>query len=152
MIASTDIAPFAGTVGGGFFLGFIAGYAIKKVMRLAAIIIGLFVAALAYLEYQRILSVDWTRIQVVLQNGITWLTDAITLISNTIGTTHSGTLLLLGSPRLSLFWSNVGIGERVIINCLLCLLRIRPLSHNLPNRPQFTLIYSYYLRKSITVG
>jgi uncharacterized membrane protein (Fun14 family) len=40
MITTTDIAPFAGTVGGGFFLGFISGYALKKVLRLAAIIIG----------------------------------------------------------------------------------------------------------------
>jgi uncharacterized membrane protein (Fun14 family) len=34
MITTVDIAPLAGTVGGGFFLGFIAGYAIKKVIRL----------------------------------------------------------------------------------------------------------------------
>ena len=40
MITPTDFAPFAGTVGGDFFLGFIAGYAIKKVIKLAAIIIG----------------------------------------------------------------------------------------------------------------
>jgi uncharacterized membrane protein (Fun14 family) len=33
---STDLAPFAGTVGGGFFLGLITGYAIKKVIKLAA--------------------------------------------------------------------------------------------------------------------
>jgi uncharacterized membrane protein (Fun14 family) len=26
-----DLAPFAGTLGGGFFVGFITGYAIKKV-------------------------------------------------------------------------------------------------------------------------
>jgi uncharacterized membrane protein (Fun14 family) len=69
MITTTDIAPFAGTVGGDFFLGFIAGYAIKKVIKLAAIIAGLFIAALAYLEYQRIVSVDWNRIHVVSQNG-----------------------------------------------------------------------------------
>jgi uncharacterized membrane protein (Fun14 family) len=91
MITTADIAPFAGTVGGGFFLGFISGYALKKVLKLAAIIIGLFVAALAYLEYQRILNVDWNRIQVVSQNGITWVTDALTHISNTIGVFNSGT-------------------------------------------------------------
>ena len=50
---ATDIAPFAGTVGGGFFVGFITGYAIKKVIKLAAVIAGLFIAALAYLQYQR---------------------------------------------------------------------------------------------------
>jgi uncharacterized membrane protein (Fun14 family) len=100
MITTTDIAPFAGTVGGGFFLGF-SGYALKKVLRLAAIVIGLFVAALAYLEYQRILNVDWNRIQVVSQNGIAWVTDAITYISNTIGTTHPGTLSHVDIPLAS---------------------------------------------------
>jgi uncharacterized membrane protein (Fun14 family) len=45
---TTDLAPFEGTVGGGFLIGFITGYAIKKV---AAVIVGLFFATLAYLEY-----------------------------------------------------------------------------------------------------
>jgi uncharacterized membrane protein (Fun14 family) len=59
------LRPFAGTIVGGFFLGFIAGYTIKKVIKLAAVIIGLFIAALAYLKYQRIVSIDWDRIQLV---------------------------------------------------------------------------------------
>ncbi len=89
MITATDIAPFAGTVGGSFFLGFIAGYAIKNVIRFAAVIIGLFIAALAYLQYQRIVSVDWNRIQVVSQNEFVWVTNAVAHISSTIGATHS---------------------------------------------------------------
>ena len=101
MITSTDIAPLAGSVGGGFFIGLITGYAIKKVIKLAAVIIGLFVAALAYMEYQRILSVDWTRIQVVLQNGIGWVTDSIAHISNTIGATHSEIFSHVGIPLAS---------------------------------------------------
>jgi len=101
MITTTDIAPFVGTVGGGFFLGFISGYALKKVLKLAAIIIGLLVAALAYLEYQRILNVDWTRIQVVSQDGIKWVTDAVIHISNNLGATHSGTLSHVGIPLAS---------------------------------------------------
>jgi uncharacterized membrane protein (Fun14 family) len=77
MITMTDITPFAGTVGGGFFLGLLAGYAIKKVIKLAAVIIGLFIAALAYLEYQRVVNVDWNRIQALSQNGFTWATNAL---------------------------------------------------------------------------
>jgi len=30
MTMATDLAPLAGTVGGGFLIGFITGYAIKK--------------------------------------------------------------------------------------------------------------------------
>jgi uncharacterized membrane protein (Fun14 family) len=54
---ASDLAPLAGTVGGGFVIGFITGYAIKKVLKLAAVIVGLFFAALAYLQYQQILNV-----------------------------------------------------------------------------------------------
>ena len=32
--------------------GAVAGYAIKKVMKIAAVVIGLFVAAIAYLSYR----------------------------------------------------------------------------------------------------
>ena len=88
---TTDLAPFAGTVGGGFLIGLITGYAIKKVIKLAAVIVGLFFAALAYLEYQRLLNVDWQKVQDVSQNGIGWVAGAITHISGTISTSHPGT-------------------------------------------------------------
>jgi uncharacterized membrane protein (Fun14 family) len=43
--------PFAGTLGGGFFVGLSTGYVIIKVIKIVAVIVGLFIAALAYLEY-----------------------------------------------------------------------------------------------------
>jgi uncharacterized membrane protein (Fun14 family) len=89
MVMATDFASFAGTVGGGFCIGFVTGYAIKKVIKLAAIIVGLFIAALAYMEYQRILSVDWHKVQAVSQNGIDWVADALTHVSSTIGASHT---------------------------------------------------------------
>ena len=46
-----DYAPFFGTIGGGFAAGVLAGYAIKQVIRIGAVIVGLFIAGLAYLEY-----------------------------------------------------------------------------------------------------
>lgn len=98
---TTDIAPFVGTVGGGFFLGFISGWAIKKVMRLAAVIVGLFIASLAYLEYQRILNVDWGRIQALSQNSITWITNAVAHISGIIGAPHVGAISNVGIPLVS---------------------------------------------------
>ncbi|MFZ0513285.1 MAG: FUN14 domain-containing protein [Candidatus Nitrosopolaris sp.] len=61
----------------------------------------LFIAALAYLEYQRILNVDWERIQAFLQNGIASVADALTHISSNIDATHSGTLSNIGIPLVS---------------------------------------------------
>jgi uncharacterized membrane protein (Fun14 family) len=90
MTAVPDLMPFAGTIGGGFFVGLLAGYAIKKIIKIAAVIIGLFIVVLAYLEYQRIIQVDWTSIQVLSQSGIIWLTKAVTHISNNIDADHTG--------------------------------------------------------------
>jgi uncharacterized membrane protein (Fun14 family) len=96
-----DLTPIAGTVGGGFLIGLITGYAIKKVIKLAAVIVGLFIAALAYLEYQRILNVDWYKVQAASQNGIDWVVDALTHVSSTIDASHPGTLSNIGIPLVS---------------------------------------------------
>ena len=96
LILATDLAPFVGTVGGAFFIGFITGYAIKKIIKLAAVIVGLFIGAIAYLEYQRILNVDWHKVQAMSQNGIDWVADALTHVSSTIGASHPSTLSNIG--------------------------------------------------------
>jgi len=85
----TDYAPLLGSVGGGFAAGALAGYAIKQVIRIAAVIVGLFIAALAYLEYQKIINVDWVRFESFSQNDITWVIDSLTHISNNIGAPHT---------------------------------------------------------------
>ena len=110
IMMATDLAPFAGTVGGGFLIGLITGYAIKKLMKLAAVIIGLFIAALAYLEYQRILNIDWHKVQAISQNGIDWVADAITHVSSTIGASHPGTLSNIGIPLVSSVSAGFAVG------------------------------------------
>ena len=81
----TDYAPFLGTIGGGFAAGALTAYTIKQVIRIAAVIVGLFIAALAYLEYQKIINVDWVRGESFSQNGIMWIVDSLTHFSNNIG-------------------------------------------------------------------
>jgi uncharacterized membrane protein (Fun14 family) len=62
---------------------------LKKVMKIATVIVGPFIAPLAYIEYQRIIQVDWISIQALSQNGITMLTNAVTHISNNFGADHA---------------------------------------------------------------
>ena len=50
-------------IGGGFFGGLLLGYALKKVVKLIALVVGLFIAGLAYLQYQQIASVNWDKIE-----------------------------------------------------------------------------------------
>jgi uncharacterized membrane protein (Fun14 family) len=49
-----SFGPTAATMGGGFFVGILIGYALKKVIKLAAVIVGLFLVGLAYLKYYQI--------------------------------------------------------------------------------------------------
>jgi len=44
---------------GGGFLGFIIDYALKKIVKLALIVLGLITLLLGYLEYQKWISVNW---------------------------------------------------------------------------------------------
>jgi uncharacterized membrane protein (Fun14 family) len=57
----------AGTIGGGFFVGILVGWALKKVVKLVAIISGLFLAGLAILQYQQIASVNWEKLEQALE-------------------------------------------------------------------------------------
>jgi uncharacterized membrane protein (Fun14 family) len=51
------------TIGGGFIGGLLLGYALKKVVKLIAVVFGLFIAGLAYLQYQQIAYFDWDKIE-----------------------------------------------------------------------------------------
>jgi len=93
-----NLMPFAGTIGGGFFIGLLAGYAVKKIFKIAAVIVGLFIAALAYMQYQRIIDVNWAKIQAVSQSGLSWVTNTIIHVSNNIDTGHTGAISNLGIP------------------------------------------------------
>ena len=73
-----SFAPTAASLGGGFFVGTLIGYALKKVIKLAAVIVGLFLAGLAYLQYHQIANINWNKLQTVLSEGtITTLSNAI---------------------------------------------------------------------------
>jgi uncharacterized membrane protein (Fun14 family) len=57
------VEDFLFSAGGGFLFGAVAGYAIKKVMKIAAIIIGLFVIGLGYLSYRGWVDVKWVAME-----------------------------------------------------------------------------------------
>jgi uncharacterized membrane protein (Fun14 family) len=61
---TNTISPLAATMGGGFFGGVLLGYAIKKIVRIAAIIVGLFIVGLVFLQYQQMASINWDKFEV----------------------------------------------------------------------------------------
>ena len=47
---SESLSSVAATMGCGFFAGVLIGYALKKVAKVAAVVVGLFFAGIAYLQ------------------------------------------------------------------------------------------------------
>jgi uncharacterized membrane protein (Fun14 family) len=75
-----NVSSFGATIGGGFFVGILIGYAIKKVVKIVAIVVGLFFAGLAYLQYQQIVAINWNKIPQFSQNVVMTVANATTQI------------------------------------------------------------------------
>src|ERR671914_465639 len=80
-----SFGPTAATLGGGFFVGILIGYALKRVIKIVAVIVGLFLAALAYLQYHQIANVNWNKLQQVSEGAITTVSNTITQIPGISG-------------------------------------------------------------------
>jgi uncharacterized membrane protein (Fun14 family) len=80
-----NISSYAATLGSGFFVGILIGYVLKKVIKLLAVIVGLFLAGLAYLQYYQIANINWNNLQQVSEGAITTLSSAIVQIPGISG-------------------------------------------------------------------
>ena len=103
----------AATIGGGFFVGILIGYALKKVVKIVALVVGLFFAGLAYLQYQQIVNIDWTKLQPVSQNAAMTVLNATKYIpgpNTIIGHTTNLTMLDLGVPLTGSLAAGLAIG------------------------------------------
>jgi uncharacterized membrane protein (Fun14 family) len=84
-----SFGPTAATLGGGFFVGLLIGYAIKKIIKIVAAIVGLFLAGLAYLQYHQITNINWNKVQTVSEDAITTLSNAIIQIPGISADSHA---------------------------------------------------------------
>ena len=67
-----SLIPTAASIGGGFFIGILLGYFVKKVTKILMFVAGGIVGLLVYLQQQQIISVN----QGTLENSVTLvLTD-----------------------------------------------------------------------------
>jgi uncharacterized membrane protein (Fun14 family) len=87
------------SVGGGFLLGAVAGYAIKKVMKIAAVVIGLFLAGLVYLSYKGWIDAKWMEMENATRTTLTNIAgQPVHVLNNTTSqfATHSSTIATSG--------------------------------------------------------
>ena len=72
------------------------GYSMKKVIKIAAVVVGLFLAALAYFQYQQIFDINWNKLQIVSQNALVVLENTISHIPS-IGTSGHDTAFAMSN-------------------------------------------------------
>jgi len=74
---AVDITPFLTglglQLGAGGIIGFAAGYALKKLTKIVAFILGLFILALMYLNYVGIIEVNWVGLLGWTEEALTWI-------------------------------------------------------------------------------
>ena len=103
---SSDLFTPVSAIGGGFFGGLLLGFALKKVLKLIAVIGGLFVAGLAYLQYQQVAFIDWNKIETL----VTALGNATSQISTNQDMTAALAMSNFGIPLTGSMSAGFAVG------------------------------------------
>jgi uncharacterized membrane protein (Fun14 family) len=81
----SNIMPFVSTIGFGGIVGFLIGFTLKRIMKILAVIAGVFFAALLYLESQHIVNINWDKLQTISNGILSTITTATTNATSTTG-------------------------------------------------------------------
>ena len=68
---SIGIGGLATSIGIGGFLGFLTGYAIKKIIKIIIVVAGLLVGIMYYLQYNGLIALNWAKFEATLGNAMT---------------------------------------------------------------------------------
>ena len=88
----------AATMRRGSFVGLLIGYALKKVIKIVAVIFGLFLAGLAYLQYHQIANNYWNKLLTVSEDASTTLLMQLLYRFQVLAVVVVLTLMLLQQP------------------------------------------------------
>jgi uncharacterized membrane protein (Fun14 family) len=104
-----DIGFILTSVTSGGVAGFLIGYAIKKGIKIILTIAGLFLAALAYLNYQGLISVDWNTVVSMSNKAVTELSNNTAHLS-VVDSQVVPTLMNFGVPLTGSFAAGFVLG------------------------------------------
>ena len=103
----SSIMPFMSTIGFDGIAGFLVGFALKRIMKILAVIAGVFFAALLYLESQHVVNVNWDKLQTI-SNGV--LSTIATTATNATSTSAGG----VGLSIPSILGNNTGAAAAIL--------------------------------------
>lgn len=73
-----SLSPTFFSIGSGGVIGFLIGFAIKKVMKILAVVVGVFFGALMYLQSQGIVNINWDKLYSVSHSTVTAIGTLLT--------------------------------------------------------------------------
>jgi uncharacterized membrane protein (Fun14 family) len=85
----SSVMPLLSTMGFDGIAGFLLGFALKRIMKILAVIAGVFFAALLYLESQHIVNVNWDKLQTISNSILSTIGTVATNATNTTGSIQS---------------------------------------------------------------
>ncbi len=71
LATSIGIGGLATSIGIGGFLGFLMGYAIKKILKIIIIVSGLLVGIIYYLQYNGLIGLNWAKVEATVSSLMT---------------------------------------------------------------------------------
>src|SRR2546423_9517764 len=103
----SNIMPFVSTIGFGGIVGFLIGFMLKRIMKILAVIAGVFFAALLYLESQHIVNVNWDKLQSISNSVLSTITTTATNATSTTGGVGAG-------PIQAILGNNTGAAASIL--------------------------------------
>ena len=115
LTSELPVEDFVFSAGGGFMFGAVAGYAIKKVMKIAAVVIGLFVVGLSYLSYRGWIDVKWVAMEDASRSTLTNASEQVVNALNNTATQFASHPSTLGirTTSSSYVWICTGTNDGV---------------------------------------
>lgn len=71
-----NVGNVAASLISGTVIGILIGYAIKMVLRIGLVILGTFFAALTYMQFQGVVTVNWDEVDVISKGTLATLIDS----------------------------------------------------------------------------
>lgn len=73
-----NISNIMFSAGAGAVIGFLTGFALKRIIKIISVIIGIFLAALIYFQSQNILTINWDKLQAIFNSILSSLGNILT--------------------------------------------------------------------------
>jgi uncharacterized membrane protein (Fun14 family) len=99
-----SLIPTITSIGGGFFIGLILGYFLKKIIKILMFVAGGIVALLLYLQQQQVISVDFDKMEASSAFIFTSIASSFDKI------TQTGGIATLGIPLAGGLTAGLAIG------------------------------------------